>query len=58
VISERYWNYQKETIAGINIDESIKQDPKEYPCIAIVTYSGAGFDEIDFVYLSDFAGIK
>ena len=50
--SQEDWEARKEKILGINQEpRSGKKEPRNYPCVAIVSYLGEGWDEIDFIYL-------
>lgn len=45
---------QKLIKSEINLDAKEIIKPVKFPCIAIIAYAGAGFDEIDFVYKDNF----
>jgi len=48
------YDYSQVVRREINLDHSKNNVPKEYPCIVVVGYSGAGWDELIFIYPSEF----
>mgnify|MGYP000897577154 CR=1 FL=1 len=54
VHNESEWEEVRPTAAQDGSGKLHKEKPLFYPCIIIQAYAGAGWQEMDFVYLNDF----
>jgi len=47
--------YNKVVSEEINLDKSVVRVPREFPCLVIIGYLGAGWDELSIIYKDDFS---